>query len=444
MHRIQLIIPAICAVMVVLWIMAGGANFKIANSWVWCISLPSLLTLLATVLLTFNVILSTRWVWLSEWIGGLGERSKLGKWLDITAMVLFILYLTLMACLDFANGSSVPTTLLPQTYLLYQLEQFYPICWSLLPGLVLVTLWIMIFLGVMALYQSSSQRFYIISHCLRLGVFLLLSYYTTVCMPTRWWGESIGLVMILWLCTGIVAWLDLVFGVSQRMHRVAAVIETLQYHHGSEILEVNMRTLGIWPGHRIGQFAFVAFDLKQPSYPFILANPWQQDDCLRFMIKGACNYTRSLSDTLMEGKEIYVEGPYGSFEFNSAEGQIEPLQVWVAEGMGITPFIARAQRLTESSKQGDVFLFYLVDELDVEFLETIKALMAEAHVQLHIVDGHQKEDLTGSFIIDKIPYWIKASWLLCGSAQLGRRLYRELTARGVPSKKIQQQLLELS
>lgn len=93
---------------------------------------------------------------------------------------------------------------------------------------------------------------------------------------------------------------------------------------------------------RPGQFAFLSFSqsgLREP-HPFTLAG-MDEDGTIRFAIKPLGDYTRRLREKAAVGDRILVEGGYG--RFSHARGGEK--QVWLAGGIGVTPFLAMADSL---------------------------------------------------------------------------------------------------
>jgi predicted ferric reductase len=91
-----------------------------------------------------------------------------------------------------------------------------------------------------------------------------------------------------------------------------------------------------------GQFGFLSFSqsgLREP-HPFTIAG-LGADGTVRFAIKPLGDYTKRLRKMAEVGDRILVEGGYG--RFNSARGGEK--QVWLAGGIGVTPFLAMADAL---------------------------------------------------------------------------------------------------
>lgn len=106
-----------------------------------------------------------------------------------------------------------------------------------------------------------------------------------------------------------------------------------------------------------GQFAFFTFVgryISSESHPFsISSNP--VDANLKITIKNLGDYTKLVSD-IMEGDTAFVDGPYGHFSYENSKSK---KQVWIAGGIGITPFFSMARGLDPSYS---VNFFYSVKE----------------------------------------------------------------------------------
>ncbi len=105
-----------------------------------------------------------------------------------------------------------------------------------------------------------------------------------------------------------------------------------------------------------GQFAIIKFSregLGEP-HPFTIAGR-DEDGGVSFAIKASGDFTRRLHEKLEVGDRMAVEGGYGRFKFEPKNSR----QLWLAGGIGITPFLAMAQKL-DSGLQQDVCLFHCV------------------------------------------------------------------------------------
>lgn len=101
-----------------------------------------------------------------------------------------------------------------------------------------------------------------------------------------------------------------------------------------------------------GQFGFFTFDSPKyiESHPFsFTSNP--ADQLLTIAAKNSGDYTSRLSK-LTPGVTARIEGPFGQFSYVYHS---RPRQIWVAGGIGITPFVSMAKSLPTSNFQVDLF-----------------------------------------------------------------------------------------
>lgn len=196
------------------------------------------------------------------------------------------------------------------------------------------------------------------------------------------------------------------------------------------VVEIEMEPLGRRLVALPGQFVFVTFysdsfnarfhpvsvsaegdsavivlrpgDARDQFHPFSLTST-PGDPHLSLVIKAVGDFTTALH-TLEPGARARVEGPYGEFSFLKMRSR---RQIWIAGGIGITPFLSMARSLGEhdlevtlfwgvndrsqayfSAELGGLaerlgFTFFLVPEDEAGF---ISASMVEEHVEMEGVE----------------------------------------------------------
>ena len=90
--------------------------------------------------------------------------------------------------------------------------------------------------------------------------------------------------------------------------------------------------------HRAGQFLFVRFPGRKElneSHPFTISSAPAETD-LRLTVRASGDFTRALFEQLEPGLDAVLEGGYGLFDYKQG-GQ---KQIWVAGGIGLTPFLS--------------------------------------------------------------------------------------------------------
>lgn len=192
-----------------------------------------------------------------------------------------------------------------------------------------------------------------------------------------------------------------------------------------------------------GQFAFVSSPeagMSEP-HPFTIASAPRTNGDVRFAIKSLGDWTRRLPTSLRQGMTVVVEGPYGRFDFRRGHKQ----QVWLAGGIGITPFLAWAESLT-SAEPFTIHLVYCVttpgDAIGQDVLEA--ARVRNARFSFDVVIANRDARLTAHRLKDGSPFPVNdADTYYCGPVGLRRSVERDLAAMGQSPRRVFTELFEL-
>ena len=149
-----------------------------------------------------------------------------------------------------------------------------------------------------------------------------------------------------------------------------------------------------------GQFVFVHFggSAEWERHPFSVSSAPQERD-LRLSIEALGDYTQHLSDTLQPGAPAIVSIAFGLFDYR--QGTLE--QVWIAGGIGITPFRSWIRAFpTEQQMEFDIDLYYTVrTEDEALFLDEIRAAATQhPSFRPHIIYSQRDGSLTMEHIVE--------------------------------------------
>lgn len=169
-------------------------------------------------------------------------------------------------------------------------------------------------------------------------------------------------------------------------------------------------------------------DARDQYHPFSITSA-PGDEHLGIAVKAVGDFTAALH-YLRAGAWARIEGPYGDFSHTKVPNR---RQVWVAGGIGITPFLSMARSLDGSY---DVDLYYgAKTRAEAYFLDDLTEL-AERIGGLRVIPA--PEDEVGFVTAD----WIErdsgldADVLICGPPAMIESLRAQLTAKGVPESRI--------
>jgi len=302
--------------------------------------------------------------------------------------------------------------------------------------------YILLALVVIALIRRIPYRYFRLVHKAFGLVFVAGAFHGLMLMPASFWQQPLGWLTAAVASAGVIPALLSLAGHIGRRRQTAARIEALTAH-GDGILEVVCRPTGTWPGHQAGQFLFADFGHRpEGAHPFTIATAWDAaEGTLTLAIKALGDYTNTLAQRLTVGQAITLEGPYGRFDF--ATGERDDAQIWVAGGIGITPFLAKLQERAgqESQQQPPVDFFYCSRQgREQDFPANLGALCQAAGVRLHA----RATDRDGPLDPAEVQACLKpkSSVWFCGPSAWGSSLARTLVASGLPAQAFHREIFE--
>jgi len=173
-----------------------------------------------------------------------------------------------------------------------------------------------------------------------------------------------------------------------------------------------------------GQFAFFTFPSisKKEQHPFTVSSHPSEEN-LRLVVKGLGDYTDGIAAKLKPGDTAKVEGPFGHFT-NQHISKNE--QVWIAGGIGITPFISLAKDITNQK----IKLIWCLSNKEEASLITELENIASTKPNLEFIiwpsdeKGYLNADDLG------VTDFSKYAFLICGPEGLKKSIFKQLKAKG--------------
>lgn len=396
-------------------------------SGIWSIGMMSLV-----------MLLSLRQRWMERPLGGMDQVYRLHKWAGIAAAVAAVLHWGAKESSGLIKGMVGTAGRVPREAVLSWATDWRGTAkdlgeWAFYALLIMV---------VLTLWQRLlPYRPWRKLHRVMPALYLLLAFHTLALMPLTFWQAPLGMVMAALLLVGSVAALWSLAGrIGRGRNRYAAQVHearVLGGAAGQAPLEVLCAMPKNWPGHRAGQFVFACFEGAEGPHPFTIASAPEGcgrtadgKELLRLVIKPLGDYTRRLPSLLQPGQAVQIEGPYGCFD---AQGGAARTQVWVAGGVGITPFLAllQARQPGVAGRDGlqPAHLHYCTRNAAQDVLLPQLQTLCEAaqpSVRLQVHDAAQCEYLTPEHLAQ---YGAQLDIWLCGPAGLGKAM-RQAQQRG--------------
>lgn len=203
-----------------------------------------------------------------------------------------------------------------------------------------------------ALVRAIPYHLWKASHMLMGPIFLLAAYHTFFVASPLAIGAAPWTLMAVVSAVGLVAW-------AQTLRRKLTPTRLVTVEHATPFkggIDVSLRAETPLPPFRPGQFATLAFNAaRSEAHPFTIAGG--DDTSRRFVIRSAGDWTEDFVRSVKPGDQLRLG--HGVGRFLPRIGVKRPQQLWVAGGVGITPFLAALEKMTPDSN-AQVTLIYCI------------------------------------------------------------------------------------
>lgn len=185
--------------------------------------------------------------------------------------------------------------------------------------------------------------------------------------------------------------------------------------------------------YKAGQFIYVRFsnsELGKEAHPFSIASKTNEPK-IKIIIKELGDYTQKIHK-LQKGDLAQIDGPYGRFNWENAKAK---KQVWIAAGIGITPFLGLAEDIGEERFQDSkIDLYQSVkhkeDLISQERLEEIQRKNKNFRFIPWITSEKGRIGIADFYKGNELEYY------LCGPEGFKSEIREKLIEKGVPKQKI--------
>lgn len=367
------------------------------------------LGMVALILMAWGQIMSTRMRGIETLFGGLDQVYVLHKWAGITALGAILLHDTIDAEI---RGLGAETLLTELAETLGELSLYALLILAVLSIATFVPygLWKLTHKFMGAFFTASVFHF----------VFILKPFSMT---------DPIGLYTGLFCLAGLLAyvWTLLPDGMRGAIHYKITHIED---QAGSTA--ITMAPVGRAIKPRPGQFGIFQFEDigSTEPHPFSFSKIYDNGQ-LRITIKGLGDYTSKIGGQVKLGGHVNIQGPYGRFTLRENAPQI-----WIAGGIGITPFLTWAEALGPDAPKVD--LFYSVrSTVEAPHLAELQHIArTKPNFHLIVVETAHGERLSADTIVASVGQDLSAYFVAyCGPKGLRHALQRGLTMHGVSSRR---------
>jgi len=403
-----------------LWINYVGIDSVTANSGVFVASMGKAVALSGIALYAVMPLLSMRNAHVMKLFGGMGHVYVLHKTAGKLSFLLILAHPLLLGVGRLMQGSTI-TTIWDW--------------WSVIITIGIVALIGLIFATAMSIYSHIKHQNWIIIH--RLFGWLLPVFFIHALVARSQIVQNKALLAYM-MTLGILGFCAFlyrsVFGryfVKQHRYEVAEV-----NRFGDTVAEIVLKPLGVPVSFAAGQFAFLRFEaegIDSEAHPYSFSNA-PNGPYARFTVKALGDDTAALQ-SLESGAKAFLEGPYGDFSYKNISNR---KQVWIAGGVGITPFLSMARSLS-ASREYDIRFFYGTESIsDAVFLGEFNDITRHLpkNFKTSVVAKDVEGFVTATLLAESIGDLNEYDYMICGPPGMMKALQEQLSYVGVPENQI--------
>lgn len=319
--------------------------------------------------------ISTRHPLLDRLFDGLDKAYSHHKRLSIISIVLVIVHIALIA---------MDTGLVISRGVINEKDSFGMIGW---PSFALfIVLFLVALLAKKMNYETwkTIHKFIFLPYLVGLLHYYKCSDYAVLSFsPFSIWLNLINLIGVVSAIYSIFIYERTAFPYRYKISQIKSAAK--------DTIEITGNTAGKYLKFNPGQFTFLKIpdkSIKFPSHPFTISQAPQKGE-IQFTIKNLGDHTARLVNKVKIGDEFAVTEPHGMFNYYN--GSIR--QIWIAGGIGITPFRSFYQAGIPEKFSIDFFYAYNNKE-EGPYLEEIKALNQGGNLRIYLIDCTEKGFLT--------------------------------------------------
>lgn len=393
--------------------------------------------------MSVSMMLAARLVFIEKYLDGLDKMYRLHKWLGITALISATLHwwwakgtkwMVSWGWLERPGRGPRPEETLSAV------QQFYHSQRELAETIGEWAFYAAVVLMVLALVKYFPYHLFRRTHKWLAVLYIALAYHSLVLVKVDYWSQPVGWMMGLLICAGLISAVLVLTNRVGKNRQVSGVIQSVIQRPGIHAIEGTIKLDRGWKGHQPGQFAFVTSSPAEGPHPYTIASAWDPlSSTLTFVVKSLGDWTQQLKDRIKPGMPVQVEGPYGNFVFQDHCTQ----QIWVAAGIGITPFMARLEQLARIPVEQPVTLFYVASEIDADLLSRLTQNAEAAGVRLRVHHSKEMGCFSSDILCEQVPTWNQASVWFCGPHALGQQLRQDLISGGLSAGHFHQEIFNM-
>ena len=379
---------------------------------------------LAISTLSINYILAVRWSVLENLFGGLDRMYRVHKAMGRSSLIFMILHPVFLGISKIPDWETILTYVIP----------IGP--WEVSAGV--IALYIFVILITLTVAVRISYHLWHISHKF-LGIVLVLALLHAIFAGSDMGSFPILRFYVIFLSVaGLISWIFmLVFYKLVGPKYGSRVVKVLHLPDITELYMEKPEGFDYQPGQYVF-LRFPRFEGYKELFPFSLSNDPSQGH-LRVSIRRSGDYTSEKIPQVKKGDRVIIMGPYGKFGERYLKHDKD--MVWIAGGIGITPFLSLAKHESIYPTGRKIKLIWVFRNPKDPVHDS--ELFAEGRKNPNFDYVHWISSQKGRIDVDAISDLVggeeelrRRIILMCGPPKMMRSISKQLHKKGIPYRHI--------
>lgn len=386
---------------------------------------------IAMAYMVISMILSVRIGFINNMMGGLDKAYIVHKWVGIFAFAASILHWVVKEAPKVLVALELAPPKIKSGAGTSPITDFQKSLFEFGNEAVEIAFYIMIAVIVISLLKKVPYHIFRLVHKIIPALFLVAAYHSaTIQIKGQWFG-SLG-SYLLWamiILGSVVAVIELLQFVG-KSRKVKAVIDGICYDKNEGIIDMRLSLPEGRFKYQAGQYIFLKFPFFSEPHPFSIASYDKDMKNIRIIIKELGDFTKELPGRIKEGDNVIIEGPYGNFTFDDESHR----QIWIAGGIGVTPFMSRLEYLAATSGEKKSIDFFYSARGELPIKPVLEDLCKKAGVNFYYTDTTKCGRLNIDTLKEKAKNMEGSSVWYCGPVRFCDYLKKALRQKSLNMK----------
>lgn len=405
--------------------------------------------LVGLVLYAINLLLAARTRWMENLFGGLNRVYIAHHITGGIALILLVFHPLFLALkyIDFSSLDSLKdaaTYLLPrgidESAIFYEAQQAFAV------NAGIIAFQGMVVLLVLTFFVKLPYRIWLATHKFLGVAFMFAGLHVILISSDTSKDFFIKYYMLLWIIVGLSAFVYRTLMSNVFVRKYPYKVTAVSHEEGG-VVGIAMEPMDKPLSYKPGQFIFMRFlwsnkeGISKEAHPFSIASS-PNEDKLRVYIKSLGDYTESLKN-LTVGTVAEIEGAFGKFTFTRFG---TAPQIWIAGGIGVTPFLSMARSYNAQSPKVDL-VYSVVHRTELLDQRAIAEYLPQHYPSFRYkpyVASEEDGFLTAAKIKEMCGGLEGKEIFICGPPPMMKALRSQLKALGVPNRKIHSEEFSMS